>query len=69
MVVLGLHMENNHVYEFVCSDCESKFTFKNQLKLHRREVHEEGAFACFVCNNKFKTLKQLKEHIQKSVRL
>ena len=35
------------------------------MKLHRREIHEEGTFACFVCNNKFKTHKQLKAHIQR----
>ena len=39
------------------------------MKLHRREVHEEGPFACFVCNDNFKTHKQLKTHIQKSVSL
>ena len=65
MHVLGLHMENDHQYEFECTDCGKKFPFKNQLKLHRREVHEEGTFACFVCNEKFKTHKQLKAHIQR----
>ena len=65
MVLLGLHMENDHEYEFECTDCENKFPFKNQLKLHRREVHEEGTFSCFVCSKKFKTHKQLKAHIQR----
>ena len=65
MKVLGLHMENDHQYEFECIECGNKFPFKNQLKLHRREVHEEGTFVCFVCNEKFKTYKQLKAHIQK----
>ena len=65
MSVLGLHMNNDHQYEFECAECGEKFPFKNQLKLHRREVHEEGTFACFVCNYKFKTHKQLKTHIQK----
>ena len=65
MNVLGLHMENNHQYEFECSECNKKFPFKNQLKIHRREVHEEGTFSCFVCNNRFRTHKELKQHIQK----
>ena len=33
MDVLGLHMENDHQYEFPCSDCNKKFPFKNQLKI------------------------------------
>ena len=33
MGVLGLHMENDHQYEFECEDCGNKFPFKNQLKL------------------------------------
>ena len=65
MNVLGLHMENDHQYEFECSECSNKFPFKNQLKIHRREVHEEGTFSCFVCNNRFRTHKELKQHIQK----
>ena len=65
MNVLGLHMENDHQYEFECAECSKKFPFKNQLKLHRRETHEEGTFVCFVCNEKFKTHKQLKAHIQR----
>ena len=65
MNVLGLHMENDHQYEFDCSECSKKFPFKNQLKIHRREMHEEGTFSCFVCNNRFKTHKELKQHIQK----
>ena len=65
MNVLGLHMENDHQYEFECTECSNKFPFKNQLKIHRREVHEEGTFSCFVCNNRFKTHKELKQHIQK----
>ena len=65
MDVLGLHMENDHQYEFECNECDQKFPFKNQLKLHRREIHEEGTFVCFVCNEKFKTHKQLKAHIQR----
>ena len=65
MGVLALHMENDHTYEFNCTECEAKFPFKNQLKLHRREVHKEGTFSCFVCNDKFKTHKLLKAHIQK----
>ena len=65
MQVLGLHMENDHAYNFQCAECGGKFPFKNQLKLHRREVHEEGTFSCFVCNKKFKTHKELKLHIQK----
>ena len=36
MQVLGLHMENDHQYEFECTECQKKFPFKNQLKLHRR---------------------------------
>ena len=47
MGVLGLHMENDHQYEFECEDCKKKFSFKNQLKLHKGENHEEGTFACF----------------------
>ena len=58
-------MENDHQHEFECAECGKKFPFKNQLKLHRREIHEEGTFLCFVCNSKFKTHKQLKAHIQK----
>ena len=65
MDVLGLHMENDHQYEFQCSDCSKKFPFKNQMKMHKREVHEEGTFSCFVCNNKFRTHKDLKQHMQK----
>ena len=65
MNALGLHMENDHQYEFECSECSNKFPFKNQLKIHRREVHEEGTFSCFVCNNRFRTHKELKQHIQK----
>ena len=65
MDVLGLHMENDHQYQFDCNECGKKFPFKNQLKLHRREIHEEGTFACFVCNEKFKIHKQLKAHIQR----
>ena len=65
MNVLGLHMENDHQYEFECSECSKKFPFKNQLKIHRRELHEEGTFSCFVCNNRFKTHKELRQHIQK----
>ena len=63
--ILGLHMENDHQHEFMCTDCTTKFPFKNQLKIHRREVHEEGSFACFVCNQHFKTHKELKQHIKK----
>ena len=58
-------MENDHQYEFPCTDCGTKLPFKNQLKIHRREVHEEGLFSCFVCNYKFKTHKELKQHIQR----
>ena len=65
MDVLGLHMENDHQYEFQCAECSKKFPFKNQLKMHRREVHAEGTFACFVCDNKFRAHKDLKLHIQK----
>ena len=31
MDVLGLHMENDHQYEFQCPECSNKFPFKNQL--------------------------------------
>ena len=65
MKVLELHIENDHAYDFQCGECGKKFPFKNQLKLHRREVHEEGTFSCFVCNTSFKTHKELKQHIQK----
>ena len=65
MQLLGLHMENDHAYSFQCAECDEKFPFKNQLKLHRREIHEEGTFSCFVCNTNFKTHKELKLHIQK----
>ena len=65
MKILGFHMENDHHYEFPCDNCKTKFPFKNQLRIHKREVHEEGLFACFVCNNKYKTHKELKQHIQK----
>ena len=58
MNVLGLHMENDHQYEFPCTVCNKKFPFKNQLKIHKREVHEEGSFACFVCSKKYKTHKE-----------
>ena len=63
--VLALHIENDHELEFDCNECGNKFPFKNQLKIHRREVHEEGSFACFVCNAKFRTHKDLTQHIQK----
>ena len=63
--VLALHIENDHQLEFDCNECGNKFPFKNQLKIHRREVHEEGSFSCFVCNAKFRTHKDLKQHIQK----
>ena len=63
--VLALHIENDHQLEFDCNECNKKFPFKNQLKIHRREVHEQGSFACFVCNDKFKTHSELKQHIQK----
>ena len=65
MQVLGLHMENDHAYNFQCEECGKKFPFKNQLKLHKREVHKEGSFSCFVCNKNFITHKDLKLHIQK----
>ena len=65
MNVLKLHLENDHGYDFQCAECGKKFPFKNQLKLHRREVHEEGSFSCFVCNKNFMTHKELKQHIQK----
>ena len=65
MQILGLHMENDHQYQFECNECNKKFPFKNQLKIHKREVHEQGTFSCFVCNDKFKTHKELKQHIQK----
>ena len=65
MKVLELHVENDHGYDFQCAECGKKFPYKNQLKLHRREVHEEGSFSCFVCNKNFKTHRELKEHIQK----
>ena len=65
MQILGLHMENDHEYEFQCSDCNKKFPFKNQLKMHRRETHEQGTYSCFVCSSKFKTHKELKQHIQR----
>ena len=65
MNVLGLHMENDHQYEFPCTVCNTKFPFKNQLKIHKREVHEEGSFSCFVCNQKYRTHKELKQHIQR----
>ena len=42
-----------------------KFAFRHQLKIHRREVHEEQSFACFVCNAKFRIHKELKQHILK----
>ena len=65
MQLLGLHMENDHQYEFECNECDNKFPFKNQLKIHKREVHEQGTFSCLVCNCKFKIHKELKLHIQK----
>jgi uncharacterized C2H2 Zn-finger protein len=65
LLVLALHIENDHQLDFDCNECGKKFPFKNQLKIHRREVHEEGSFACFVCNAKFRTHKDLKQHIQK----
>ena len=65
MEILSLHMENDYEYEFECIDCNTKFPFKNQLKIHRREAHEQGTFACFLCNDKLKTHKELKQHIQK----
>ena len=65
MGVIGLHMENDHQYQYECEECQKKFPFKNQLKLHKREIHDEGTFSCFVCTQKFKTHKQLKAHIQK----
>ena len=49
--VLALHIENDHQLEFDCNECGKKFPFKNQLKIHRREVHEQGSFACFVCSH------------------
>ena len=61
MNVLKLHLENDHGYDFQCAECGKKFPFKNQLKLHRREVHEEGSFSCFVCNKNFLTHKELKQ--------
>ena len=63
--VLALHFENDHQLEFDCNNCDKKFPFKNQLRIHRREVHEQGSFACFVCSDKFKTHNELKQHIQK----
>ena len=63
--ILGLHMENDHQYQFDCNECNKKFPFKNQLKMHKRENHEEGTFACFVCSSKFKSHQELKQHIQK----
>ena len=65
MNVLGLHMENDQQYELECSVCNKKILFKNELKIHMREMHEEGTFSCFVCNNRFKKHKELKQHIQK----
>ena len=65
MKVLELHIENDHAFDFQCGECGKMFPFKNQLKLHRREVHEEGTFSCFVCNKSFNTHKELKQHIQK----
>ena len=32
MDVLGLHMENDHQYEFPCTDCNKKFPFKKTVK-------------------------------------
>ena len=40
--VLALHIESDHQLEFECNECGNKFPFKKQLKIHRREVHEEG---------------------------
>ena len=39
-----------------------QFPFRNQLKIRRREVHEEQSF---VCNAKFGIHKELKQHILK----
>ena len=61
-------MEYNHNNEFNCTECEQKFPFKSQLKLHRREVHKEGTLSWFLCNDNFKIHKQLKAHIQRKCR-
>ena len=34
--ILGLHMENDHQYQFDCHECNKKFPFKNQLKMHKK---------------------------------
>ena len=40
--LLALHIENDHQFQFDCNDCNKKFPSKNQFKIHRREVHEQG---------------------------
>ena len=48
MTVLGLHIENDHRYEFQCSYCNNNYHLKNCLKTHKREVHYKGTFVSFV---------------------
>ena len=65
MKVLGLHIENDHQYEFQCSNCNNNYHFKNRLKTHKREVHYKATFVCLVCDEKFRTHKKLQQQIQK----
>ena len=50
--------------EVVCEVCQQTFTCKQNLSLHRKEVHKlEERFNCCKCEKVFKKLKLMKNHI------
>ena len=59
---LSKHMKESHNRIFHCPKCELTFSFRTDMRNHKRKVHDK---VMQLCSNEFQTYQNLKDHQQK----
>ena len=51
--------------KYKCSDCDTRFSRKEHLKVHIESVHEDMCHKCSICKSVFLHVNSLKAHISR----
>ena len=55
--------EKIHTNNYVCQECEKKYSSKQALERHLN-IHKGVTYSCTFCNKKFNTKNNLKRHMK-----
>lgn len=61
---LQVHKRSHNGKTFQCKICDSRFTTKNNLRIHIRIHHGEKPYPCNICNYKCRQIANLQGHMR-----